>query len=124
MLEKKVKVQYVPCKKAHVKMSCSEHMKADGSIFPVLQYSQLSVTKRSSRKDWRTNAQRGKCPYCLIRIMNTDQNNKQQREITKPKQFRVEQTLTRKIITHNSKVKSGYLSMDLNQGQRMTAASD
>ena len=28
------------------------------------------------------------------------------------------------IITHNSKVKPGYLSMGLNQGQRLTAASD
>jgi hypothetical protein len=56
--------------------------------------------------------------------MNTEQNNKRQREITKPKQFRVEQTLTQKIITHNSKVKPGYLSMVFNQGQRLTAASD
>ncbi|CDQ63442.1 unnamed protein product [Oncorhynchus mykiss] len=33
-------------------------------------------------------------------------------------------TQTQKIITHNSKVKPGYLSMVLNQGQRMIAASD
>ena len=56
--------------------------------------------------------------------MNTEQNNKQQREKTKTKQFRVEQTLTRKVITHNSEVKPGYLSMVLNQGQRLTAATD
>ena len=29
-----------------------------------------------------------------------------------------------KTITHNSRVKTGYLSMVLNQGQRLTAASD
>ena len=34
MLEKKVKVQYVPCKKANVSVPCSEHenMKAGGSF--------------------------------------------------------------------------------------------
>ena len=86
-------------------------------FFVIVSVTIVILTKRSSRKDWRTNAQRGKCPYSLIIIMNTEQNNKRQREITKPKQFRVEQTLTRKIITHNSKVKPGYLSMVLNQGQ-------
>ena len=33
-------------------------------------------------------------------------------------------TETEKIFTHNSQVKPGYLSMVLNQGQRLTAASD
>jgi hypothetical protein len=54
--------------------------------------------------------------------MNTEQNNKH--EVIKPKQSRVAPTLTPKINTHNSKVKPGYLSMILNQGQQLTAASD
>jgi hypothetical protein len=44
VLEKKVKVQNVPCKKANVSVPCSEHMKAGGSfyhessIFPVKEF--------------------------------------------------------------------------------------
>ena len=40
----------------------------------------------------------------------------------KSKQSRMVQT--QETITHNSKVKPGFLSMVLNQGHRVTAASD
>ena len=73
-------------------------------------------------KKVRTKARRGKCSSFLNKVMNTEQNNK--REVIKPKQSRVAPTLTQKINTHNSKVKLGSPSMILNQGQRLTAASD
>ena len=55
----------------------------------------------------------------LIRILN--KNNKTTKRTVLNGEAK---HITENIITHNSKVKTGCLSMVLNQGQRLTAASD
>ena len=60
----------------------------------------------------------------LIRIMNTEQNNKRPREKTKPKQFRVEQNTDTENKHPQLKSETRLPKYDSQSGTTITAASD
>ena len=71
-------------------------------------------------KKCQTNAQRGKCPYCIY-YMNTKQKQRERNETVLNGDI---QNTEQKINTHETQVGKGYLSMILNQRQLTTPASD
>ena len=77
--------------------------------------------RRMKEKERRTKVQRGKCSSCFNKKHWTlNKTIKRQNE----QSWTVKQNTEQKISTHHSKVKPGYLSMVLDQGQRLTAAAD